>query len=91
MHRSSRAAALCSQSPTASPTVKHVAPDGVLASPFSGQHVADTLSAQSDRAVLPGDSSVPQPASVVALSQPVASTYSSRAQSELSAKGLQVE
>ena len=90
MHRSSRAAALCSQSPTASPTVKHVAPDGVLASPFSGQHVADTLSAQSDRAVVPGDSSAPQPASVV--SQPVASTYSSRAQSsELSAKGLQVE
>ena len=98
MHRSSGTAADVSQtapaaeSPAASSAVKQVTPEGVLASPFSGQDVADTSPAQSNASAAPVNPAIVQPASVAARSQPVASTYSSRAQSsELSAKGLQVK
>ena len=98
MHRSSGGAAPVSQtvpaaqSPAASPAVKNVTPDGVLASPFSGQHGAHNSSALSNGTGVPVDSAALQLASLGAPYQPVASTYSSRAQSsELSAKGLQVK
>lgn len=98
MYRSSEAVAPVSQtapaanSTAASPAGKHMLPDGVLASQFSGQDVDDTSPALSTGAAVPVDAAPVQPACVAAHSQPAPGTYSSWAQSsELSVKGLQVK